>query len=272
MTMKGGCMMPQRKEKEVNKTDLLPGKTAQNIKQMIIAQKMKPGDRLPSEPELMEMFGVSRSTLREAMKYLRAENVIVIKRGNGTFVSDETGVGEDPLGLNFTNQHRLVKNLLEARLLFEPQIAELAVQRATEENIRYLGEIIHKMKETKVNDDLAAELDVQFHTAIAECTQNDVLIRIVPIINESIRVGHNETACVIGSYERAKECHIGIYEAIIRKNYMEAKYFAERHVWETLNDIKEMGKNDEKKDNGITNGSSHANQFDSLLHWGFEDK
>lgn len=259
--------MPQMKENEMNKTDLLPGKTAQNIKQMIINQNMKPGDRLPSEPELMEMFKVSRSTLREAMKFLRAENVIVIKRGNGTFVSDATGVGEDPLGLNFTNQHRLIKNLLEARLLFEPQIAELAVHRATEQNIKYLGEIIHKMKETAVNDDLAAELDVKFHTAIAECTQNDVLIRIVPIINESIRRGHNETACVIGSYERAKICHIGIYEAIVRKNYMEAKYFAERHVWETLNDIKEMGKNDEKKDHVIINGGNNDNQFNSLLHW-----
>lgn len=248
--------MPQKNENETGKIDLLPGKTAQNIKQMIIKQNMKPGDRLPSELELMEMFKVSRSTLREAMKFLRAENVIVIKRGNGTFVSDATGVGEDPLGLNFTNQHRLIKNLLEARLLFEPQIAELAVQRATEENIKCLGEIIQKMKETQVNDDMAAELDVQFHTAIAECTQNDVLIRIVPIINESIQKGHDETACVIGSYERAKTCHLGIYEAIVNKNYMQAKYFAERHVWETLNDIKETGKNDEKKDHGIINGSN----------------
>lgn len=256
--------MPQSKGK-LNKTELLPGKTAQNIKQMIIQQNMKPGDRLPSETELMDMFGVSRSTLREAMKFLGAENVIVIKRGNGTFVSNSTGVGEDPLGLNFTNQHYLIKNLLEARLLFEPQIAELAVQRATDKNIRCLAEIINKMKEVEVNDDLAAELDVQFHTAIAECTQNDVLIRIVPIINESIRQGHNETASVMGSYERAKICHVGIYEAIVNRNYMEAKYFSERHVWETLNDIKEMGKNNEKKNISIINNGDDDSEFDSMF-------
>lgn len=230
--------MPQKKNNE-DSTEMLPAKTARNIKQMIIQQKMKPGDRLLCETDLMKMFGVSRSTLREALKFLKAENVIEIKRGNGTFISDATGVGEDPLGLNFINQHHLINNLLEARLLIEPQIAELAVQRATEQNIKCLAEIIDKMKYMDVNNDLATELDVQFHTAIAECTQNDVLSRIVPIINESIRQGRSETVCVAGSYERAKKSHVAIYEAIVRKDLMAARYFAERHVWETLNDIKE---------------------------------
>ncbi len=233
--------MPQKTSK-IDGTEMLPAKTARFIKEMIIQQKMKPGDRLPCEVELMKMFGVSRSTLREAVKYLKAENVVEIKRGNGTFVSDTTGVVEDPLGLNFTNQHKLINNLLEARLLIEPQIAAFAVQRATEKNIACMAEIIEKMRKMEVNDESAAELDVQFHTAIAECTQNDVLTRIVPIINESIRQGHNETASIEGSYERAKICHLGIYEAILKKDLLAAKYFSERHVWETLNDIKEMGK------------------------------
>lgn len=233
--------MPRTKN-DTDRTEMLPAKTARNIKQMIIQQNMKPGDRLPCEMELMKMFGVSRSTLREALKFLRAENVIEIKRGNGTYISDTTGVVEDPLGLNFINQHQVINNLLEARLLIEPQIAELAVQRATEQNIKHLAEIIEKMKDIDVNNELAMELDVQFHTAIAECTQNDVLSRIVPIINESIRQGRSETVSVMGSYERAKKCHIGIYESIISKDLMAARYFAERHVWETMNDIKEREK------------------------------
>ena len=58
-------------------TDVLPMATAQKVKTMIIQRDMKPGDRLPTETELAERFGVSRSTLREAMKFLRAENVVV---------------------------------------------------------------------------------------------------------------------------------------------------------------------------------------------------
>lgn len=221
------------------RTEMLSVKTARNIKEMIIQQKMRSGDRLPSETELIKKFGVSRTTLREALKFLKAENIIEIKQGSGTYISDTTGVVEDPLGLSFVNQRHVIKNLLEARLLIEPQIAELAVQRATSKNIKRLTEIIEKMKSIEVNNELAMELDVQFHTAIAECTQNDVLSRIVPIINESIREGRSETVSVKGSYERAKKCHIGIYESIVNKNLMAARYFAERHVWETMNDIKE---------------------------------
>ena len=96
--------------------------TAQKVKTMIIQRQMKPGDRLPTEKELADLFGVSRSTLREAMKFLRAENVVVIRQGSGTFVSAGTGIGEDPLGLHFTNQENLIENLFETRMLIEPQI------------------------------------------------------------------------------------------------------------------------------------------------------
>ena len=89
---------------------MLPMATAQKVKTMIIQKEMKPGDRLPTETELAARFGVSRSTLREAMKFLRAENVVVIRQGSGTFVSAGTGIGEDPLGLHFTNQEKLLEN------------------------------------------------------------------------------------------------------------------------------------------------------------------
>ena len=98
-------------------SDVLPMATAQKVKTMIIQRDMKPGDRLPTETELAERFGVSRSTLREAMKFLRAENVVVIRQGSGTFVSAGTGIGEDPLGLHFTNQEKLLENLFETRML-----------------------------------------------------------------------------------------------------------------------------------------------------------
>lgn len=225
---------------ENNKSDLLPAVTARKVKNMITREGMKPGERLPTEVELMNMFGVSRSTLREAMKYLKAENVIVIRQGSGTFVSDWTGVGEDPLGLHFTNQENLLYNLFEVRTLVEPQIAMLAAQRATSQNKRDLEHIVEQIKDSLINDDAAAELDILFHNSVAECTHNDVLCRVVPIINESIRRSHHETLHVAGSYERAKRSHIEIFEAIKKGDILMAKYVAERHVWETLNDIKEM--------------------------------
>lgn len=234
----------RRDGKEYHSADVLPMATAQKVKMMIIQREMKPGDRLPTEKELAELFGVSRSTLREAMKFLRAENVVVIRQGSGTFVSAGTGIGEDPLGLHFTNQENLIQNLFETRMLIEPQIAGLAVQRATPQDIRNLERLVKEMDQIQINTTATAEMDVQFHTAVAECTHNDVLIRVVPIINDSIRRSHFETHDNLESFKRAKRSHTGIYRAIAEGNYMEAKFLAERHVWETLNDMKEM---EEKK-------------------------
>ena len=220
--------------------NLLPLITAQKVKDMIRDNKMKPGDRLPSEGELAEMFSVSRSTVREAMKYLKAESVIEINRGSGTFVSDRLGVGEDPLGLSFVNQTKLLQNLFEVRLLIEPQVAMLAAERAGEKNLEALETIVRQMQKLDTNDSTATELDLKFHKAMAECTGNDVLHRVVPIINESIVRGRRETLRVSGSYERAKRSHAVIAKAIRDRDLLAARYATERHIWETLNDIKEL--------------------------------
>lgn len=219
--------------------DVLPMATAQKVKTMIIQKDMKPGDRLPTETELAVRFGVSRSTLREAMKFLRAENVVVIRQGSGTFVSAGTGIGEDPLGLHFTNQEKLLENLFETRMLLEPEIAGLAAQRATPGDVKNLERMVWEMEKSEINSTAAAELDVQFHTAVAECTHNDVLVRVVPIIIESIRRSHGENRDDQDSFKRAKVCHAGICKAISEGNVIEAKFMAERHAWETLNYMKE---------------------------------
>lgn len=229
----------RRDMNEYQNMDVLPMATAQKVKTMIIQREMKPGDRLPTEKELADLFGVSRSTLREAMKFLRAENVVVIRQGSGTFVSAGTGIGEDPLGLHFTNQEKLIQNLFETRMLIEPQIAGLACQRATPQDVRNLQLLVTEMDRSEVNSPASAELDVQFHTAVAECTHNEVLIRVVPIIIESIRRSHVETHDDLESFKRAKRSHAGICKAIAEGDFMEAKFQAERHVWETLNDVKE---------------------------------
>lgn len=222
------------------RADVLPIVTAQKVKNMIIQREMRPGDRLPTEKELTEQFAISRSTLREAMKILRAENVVVIRQGSGTFVSQGTGIGEDPLGLHFTNQRNLIKNLFETRMLIEPHIAGLAAQRASPQDIMNLDLLVNQMSQFQVNSSVVAELDVQFHTAVAECTHNEVLIRVVPIINESIRRSHVETHDDAESFKRAKRSHMGIYRAIADGDYMTARFMAERHVWETFADINEM--------------------------------
>ncbi len=220
-----------------NPENVLHITVADEIKKMIIEANMMPGDKLPTERELMTRFSVSRSTLREAIKILRAENVVIARQGSGTYVSDATGISADPLGLNFTDQDRLLPNLLESRLLIEPEIAVLAAQRAEPKDIEKLRSIVSKMDNVDSNDEISVELDIRFHTAISECTHNDVLIRVVPIIIESIRRGQLETADDEYSFELAKSAHHDILRSIENRDIMSARYFVERHIRDTIETI-----------------------------------
>lgn len=214
---------------------------AKRLRSMIIEKAMKPGDRLPSENSLVQMFGVGRSTVREAIKLLTAENVVEIQRGKGTFISRQPGLTRDPLGLEFTNQAKLLDNLLETRMMIEPQIASLAAQRANEKNLQQIASIINQIEEAGCDKSSHTPYDVAFHKAVAECTQNDVLHRILPIIIESIQEGYFISENVPGSYERAIQSHINIYEAIRRKDSESAKLETQKHIRQTMEDAKTVG-------------------------------
>ena len=114
---------------------LLSEKVAANIKELIVKNQYKPGSKLPNEMELAGQLNVSRSTVREAIKILMSKNILVIKRGRGTYVCERPGVATDPLGVTFMNKKDLLLYLFETRLLIEPAISELAAIRATEKNL-----------------------------------------------------------------------------------------------------------------------------------------
>ncbi|HBC28058.1 MAG TPA: FadR family transcriptional regulator [Ruminococcaceae bacterium] len=217
----------------------LPLLLSSKLREMIAEKGMKPGDRMPSEGELVEMFGVGRSTVREAVKLLLADNVVEIHRGRGTYLTEAPGVKKDPLGLGFSNQNKLLQNLLESRLLIEPQIARLAALRATGENLSRLSRAIGEMdaaEKQKAKD--FPSRDVEFHTAVAECTQNDVLYRILPLICDSIREGYLETMNVPGSNRKAIESHIRIFEAIRSGNPDDAMKQMRLHILQAMDDAK----------------------------------
>lgn len=198
--------MPQLQSPE------LSAQTAQSLREMIVVRKMQPGDKFPSERELMERFGVSRSTTREAVKLLVAENLVEIQRGKGTYIARQPGLVRDPLGLRFVPPHQALQNLMEARILIEPSIAELAARRATPEDIRQLEEILQRII-SNMDPEKHTELDISFHTALAQCTHNDVLHRFLPVICEGIYEGRGETEGLPGSWENALGWHVRIFRA-----------------------------------------------------------
>lgn len=182
----------------MDKQQSLSERVADDIQEMIISQKYLVGERLANEFELAEELKVGRNTIREAIKLLASKNIVEIRRGKGTFVSERPGLIDDPLGLSFlSNQAFLSADLLEVRQIIEPAIAKLAARNRTSENIEEMLASCLAVEEAIALGKNHTEEDMLFHTAIAKGTQNQVIPNLIPIIHSSISAFIEETNNVL---------------------------------------------------------------------------
>jgi len=157
-----------------------------NIQELIKEQDLKPGDKIPTEKELIDMFSVGRSTVREALRMIQAKGIIDFKQGKGAFVAEKI---EDPqvLAKNwFKELETKVADFIEIRLAIEPISTRLAIQRASAEEIAKIAET-HNLfiQSVESNDSLKlASYDEAFHMDIARATHNELFINIQIAIQE----------------------------------------------------------------------------------------
>ena len=224
-------------------TLMLSKDVAQKLKDMIINKEFLPGEQLPNEMVLAEKMGVSRSTIREAIKQLVPANIVEIKRGRGTFVCKHPGWKDDPLGVEFMSSKDLLMNLFETRIMIEPGVAALAAKRAKAEDIEKLKASLERMRAMYMSRENHSQEDLEFHMAIARATQNPILQRVIPIINESIVGGYEETVNIPESIHKAVEAHERIYKAIAAEKPNIAEREMRRHLQMTVEDIRQRGVN-----------------------------
>ena len=159
--------------------------TAQRIRNMIEENRFKVGDKLPNENDFANELGISRSTLREAIKALTSVGILEIRRGKGTFVTDSTVIESGDLG----EINSGLDDLFEMRLMFEPECAYYAAQRATDEEIATIckyGEAVEQ--KIKSGEDRTFE-EQKFHESIASATHNAFVQQFMPIIFNAIKKG-----------------------------------------------------------------------------------
>lgn len=214
---------------------ILSHKVAADIKQMIIDKELKPGDKLPNELKLCESLDVARTTLREAIKILVSSNILIIRRGTGTFVSDKPGITRDPLGVTFIDDENLIIHFFEVRLLVEPEMAEYAAERRSEEELESIRKAYEKVSDLISKGKNHTEADIEFHNEIAKATKNPILQRIVPIINDGIIGGYEKTKNNPESAEVVLEHHRKIFEAIKSGDKKAAKEYMKEHILYGLN-------------------------------------
>ena len=218
--------------KEVKQTNKpLPVLVADEITKLIVNGAFKPGDRLPSEYELAQRLGVGRSTVREAIKLLVSQNVLEIHRGNGTFVCEQTGVAEDPLGFKFiSGKKKLGLDLCEIRFMIEPKIAMLAARNATEEEINSMQALCDEVRDLIYAGKNYGEKDKALHTLLATCTRNSVIPNLIPILNEAIPLFIDITG------QQVKMETIETHQAVVNAIRARAPQAAYDAMWQHLVD------------------------------------
>ena len=210
-------------------TKTLAEQVADGIMNLIQETPYKAGDKLPTEKELCESTGAGRNTVREALKILASRNVLEIRQGAGTFVSEKQGIPDDPLGFSMVNDHvKLTKDLLQVRIMLEPQIAALAAQCAKEHEIKEMEEILEEMEAAMKKREDYSELDTKFHTKIAQCTHNIVMENLLPVIGKGVAVFAKEVAQT--EYDRTWISHRKIFCYIRDHKPFEAEMEMQYHL------------------------------------------
>ena len=152
------------------------------IERLILEGKVRPGQKLPSERSLAEEFDVSRPTVREAIQKLEARGLIQRRHGGGTFVAEHVGsTFIDPMMTMIQRSPDGTFDILELRFALESVAAWLAADRATERARGNVQRRYHELQSAVRSHDLhrEAKADAEFHLAIAEASQNGVILHIM---------------------------------------------------------------------------------------------
>lgn len=206
----------------------------EQIKEMIKSGKLKKGDKLPPERELVEELQVSRASIREALRSLEILGLIESRHGDGNFVKenfDDSLI--EPISLMFMLQESSPKDILELRMVLETETAMLAAKRISDDKINEIKAIIDKFKAT-TDEKLNTELDVEFHHKIAQASKNLLLVNILSATSVLINAFISDARYKIIEKENNKEKlvkqHESIYEALLNRDASRAAQEMKRHL------------------------------------------
>ncbi|ALX23378.1 GntR family transcriptional regulator [Bordetella pertussis] len=225
----GGVALHLERGQRVRLADQLYGQ----IFDQIASGRLNVGDKLPSEHEICEKFGVSRPVVREALLRLRADGLVTAHQGLGTFVSHQPA----PRLKTFSDVQNVGAYLRaqEVRVALEGDAARLAALRRTDEQLHKIGEAHAAFVEELEHGRVSPEADLAFHASIAEASGNDFYLGVLETIHESISGFMRLTLSLTrtGSRQRAQRVadeHAAILGAIREQDAERARIAMQFHL------------------------------------------
>lgn len=202
----------------VERTEKVSEGIITQIRNLILSGEIKPGDKLASEKVLMEQFGVSKASLREALRVLEAMGLIEIKKGTagGVFIAEVSMRETINSILNFLHfQHVSTHEITIIRCVLEPWIAHIAASKRTEEDIQKLRKTIIQSEKGLRTE---ASLGITFHRYLARITKNPMLILIIDFMDGYLRQIKTKLNLPHDFFDSVCKHHHVILECLIQKD------------------------------------------------------
>ncbi len=194
-----------------------------------------PGDRIPSEKELVALFQVSRATIREAIKKLESRGYLETRHGSGSYVKERDPGSEALLNI-LSRDSATIQDMMEFRTIVEVESTALATQRATEAELTELAGIYRLMVEARGNIAAFSAYDLQFHQYIGQMTKNEVLIRCYTLVLDSLKLYFDRVVETIG-VDKGTYYHAEILRAMQLRDKTLARRIMREHLAATFEGV-----------------------------------
>lgn len=203
----------------------------QRIKELLQKGDLRAGSRLPPERELAEMLGISRPSLRTALKALSVMGIIRAKPGAGTYIAETLSeIFSEPMEFMTLIHNTTAAELFEARRIIEAGLVELAAERATAEHLKAIAAEIEGMKKSLSDPERFLTHDVRFHQALATAAGNTVMSGVMDTVATLLLHARRESIKHATDMAEAIKWHEQIYEAVRQREARRAKELLTAHL------------------------------------------
>lgn len=187
----------------------------QNFHSLIRQGVLQHGARLPSERMLAEQFNVSRSSVREAIRSLELQGLVVSRRGSGTFINTEAIESVVALlASTLSAGNETMKEIFEVRHLLEPQIAAVAATRAGLDEVQRMADTLEEQQQQLEKGESGVDADTAFHFALASATHNSALVKVVSAVEDILKLSRDRSLQEPGRAKRSLVSHRQILEKV----------------------------------------------------------
>jgi GntR family transcriptional repressor for pyruvate dehydrogenase complex len=205
---------------------------AEQIQRRII-EDLEPGDALPPERELVRMFGVSRSSVRDAIRKLELMGLVEPRQGSRTVVCEPSAEAlSSPLTSVLLRQRKVVEELLDFRKMLEPPLARRAAQHASAEQLADMDDILRRQEAKLHSGEVAVEEDSEFHYCIALAAKNNMVVKVVDVLMDLLRKTRERSLQTEGRQQKSLAGHRRILAALKRGDALAAEAAMRRHLAE----------------------------------------